>query len=128
MPRPHIPRHVHALPEATYFKPRGIPLRELDEIVVGLDEFEAFRLADLEGLSHEEVGLRMKVSRTTAGRLLAEARRKVAGALFGGFALRIEGGPAVSLAGRCRGHRHGGGNHAPGRGRRHGRKHNGRME
>jgi predicted DNA-binding protein (UPF0251 family) len=102
MPRPTKPRHIHAHPDATYFKPRGIPLRDLDEIVLGLDEFEAFRLADLEGCSHEDVGYRMNVSRSTAGRLLAEARRKVARALFTGSALRIEGGPTVSVAGRCR--------------------------
>ena len=52
MPRPHIPRHVHALPEATYFKPRGIPLRELDEIVVGLDEFEEMLGAIAEKSKH----------------------------------------------------------------------------
>lgn len=102
MPRPPKPRYVHALPEADYYKPRGVPLRELDEIVLGLDEFEALRLADLEGCDHAEVGYRMNVSRTTAGRLLAEARRKVAGALFAGAALRIGGGPTISVAGRCR--------------------------
>jgi predicted DNA-binding protein (UPF0251 family) len=91
-----------------YFKPRGIPLRELDEVVLGFDETEALRLADLEDLSHEEVGERMGVSRATVGRILKSARGKVAEALVRGKALRIAGGvtqPALRAApfGRGRG-------------------------
>jgi predicted DNA-binding protein (UPF0251 family) len=78
-----------------YFKPQGVPLRELEEQVLGLDEVEALRLADLGGLSQEEAGLRMGVSRATIGRILERARAKVADALTAGKALRIEGGPAV---------------------------------
>jgi len=66
----------------------------LAEVVLGFDELEALRLADCEGLSHEEVGKRMNVSRSTAGRILESARRKVADALVMGKALRIEGGLA----------------------------------
>ena len=92
MPRPPIPRLVRQFPGAVYYKPRGVPLRLLDETVVGLDEVEALRLADMEGLAHEEVGRRMNVSRATAGRILARARAKVAEALVTGKALRLEGG------------------------------------
>lgn len=88
-------RTVRHWPGAVYYKPRGIPLRQLEENVIGLDEVEALRLADREGLSQEEVGKRMSVSRATVGRILAEARRKVADALTAGKALRIEGGPAA---------------------------------
>jgi predicted DNA-binding protein (UPF0251 family) len=90
-PRPRVVRHW---PEAVYYKPQGVPLRVLAEVVLGFDELEALRLADQEGLSQEEVGRQMQVSRATAGRILAEARRKVADALVTGKALRIEGGPA----------------------------------
>jgi predicted DNA-binding protein (UPF0251 family) len=87
------------MPGAVYYKPRGIPLRILEEVVLGLDEMEALRLADLEGLPQEEVGNRMKVSRSTAGRVLESAHRKVADALVHGKALRIEGGPAQPAPG-----------------------------
>jgi len=92
MGRPPIPRVVRCFPGAVYYKPRGIPLRLLEEVVLGLDEMEALRLADVEGLPQEEIGRRMKVSRATAGRILETAHRKVADALVGGKALRIEGG------------------------------------
>ena len=94
MGRPPIPRVVRCFPGAVYYKPRGIPLRLLEEVVLGLDEMEALRLADVEGLEQEEMGRRMKVSRARTGRILETAHRKVADALVGGKALRIEGGPA----------------------------------
>jgi len=94
MVRPQIPRIIRRFPGAVYYKPRGIPLRMLVEVVLGFDELEALRLADCEGLSHEEVGKRMNVSRSTAGRILESAHRKVADALVMGKALRIEGGLA----------------------------------
>ncbi len=92
MARPLKPRLVCQAPEAVYFKPRGIPLHELDEVVLGFDETEALRLADLEDLSQQEVGEKMGVSRATAGRILKSARGKVAEALVRGKALRIAGG------------------------------------
>jgi predicted DNA-binding protein (UPF0251 family) len=74
------------------FHPAGIPVQALGEIVLTLDEFEAIRLADLEGLYQEQAAERMIVSRPTFGRILAAAHRKVAEALSNGKALRIEGG------------------------------------
>jgi predicted DNA-binding protein (UPF0251 family) len=76
-----------------YFKPRGIPLSELDEVVLTVDGLEALRLADAEGLEHVPAAGLMGVSRPTFSRLLAEARTAVATALARGFAIRIEGGP-----------------------------------
>lgn len=98
MPRPHKPRHVRHEPTAVYFKPVGVPLRWLEEVCLRRDEVEAMRLADLEGLSHEEVGSLMNVSRATAGRILGEARRKLAAALTHGRAIRVEGGTIESVA------------------------------
>ncbi len=57
-----------------------------------MDEFEAIRLADLEGLYQEQAAERMNVSRQTFGRIVESARRKVAQVLSEGLALRIEGG------------------------------------
>jgi predicted DNA-binding protein (UPF0251 family) len=93
MPRPPKLRVICHSPNATYFKPRGVPLTELEEVVLGLDELEALRLADFEGLSQEDAGQRMGVSRGTIGRLLESARKTVADALLHGKALRLEGGP-----------------------------------
>ena len=122
MARPRKPRAVRRQPEAVYFKPAGVPLRVLREVTLGLDEVEALRLADLEGLSHEEVGEMMEVSRATAGRILAEARRKTALALVEGQAIRVEGGVVQDLddeawavygAGRGRGRGRRGGRGGP---------------
>jgi predicted DNA-binding protein (UPF0251 family) len=93
MPRPRRTRRIDAALRARVFKPAGIPLAELEQRPVTLDGLEALRLADLEGLYHEEAARRMGVSRATFGRVLAEARRAVAGALVDGAALALEGGP-----------------------------------
>jgi len=92
MPRPKHCRRICGMPARTYFKPAGVPLTALEEVVLELDELEALRLADLEGLYQEEAAERMKVSRPTFGRIIETARRKVAEALVAGKALRIEGG------------------------------------
>jgi predicted DNA-binding protein (UPF0251 family)/predicted Fe-Mo cluster-binding NifX family protein len=92
MARPKCCRLVGASPATLLFKPQGIPSTELTEIVLTLDEAEALRLADLEGAYQEEASLRMGVSRATFGRIVTEARRKVAQAIFQGQMLRIHGG------------------------------------
>lgn len=92
MPRPPKPRSIRHEPSAVYFKPAGVPLRGLREVLLGRDELEALRLADLENLPLEDVGALMNVSRATAGRILAEARRCMACALAYGHAIRVEGG------------------------------------
>lgn len=97
MPRPRHCRYVSCRPNVTYFKPRGIPLTDLQEAVLTVEGLEALRLADLEGLTTGAAAERMRVSRHTFGRTLAEARRAVAGALVCGKALRIEGGSYAVL-------------------------------
>ncbi len=92
MPRPFKCRFVEKLPPADYFKPRGIPLSELELVNLTVDEFEAVRLADYEGLYQEQAAERMGVSRPTFGNILAAARKKIADALVNSRAIRIEGG------------------------------------
>lgn len=92
MPRPRKCRKINNTPDITYFKPRGVPLRELAEVYLPLDGLEAIRLADYESLTHEDAAGRMHVSRQTFGRILAAARKTVAKALVEGLALRIHGG------------------------------------
>lgn len=92
MPRPRNCRRVEILPNVNYFKPRGIPLSALQEVTLTVDEFEAIRLADLEGLYQEQAAQKMNVSRQTFGRIVESAHQKIADALIRGKALRIEGG------------------------------------
>ena len=92
MVKPKISRIVSSLPGVTYFKPAGIPLRMLSEIRLSVEEAEALRLKDLEGLEQIEAAVRMGVSRSTFQRVLYAARKKVADALLNGKAIRIEGG------------------------------------
>jgi uncharacterized protein len=92
MARPRQCRRVGSMPESNYFKPRGIPLSALEEVILTVDEFEAIRLADLGGLYQEQAAEKMNVSRQTFGRIIESAHKKVADALVKGKALKIEGG------------------------------------
>jgi predicted DNA-binding protein (UPF0251 family) len=101
VPRPHCCRRIGGQPAASIFKPIGIPMRMLDEVVMTLDEFEAIRLADLDGLYQESAAAQMEVSRPTFSRITAAAHRKLADAIVHGKALRIEGGPVLVTGDRC---------------------------
>lgn len=92
MARPFSCRRVHGKPPSAFFKPQGIPLSSLEVLAMTVDEFEALRLADLEGLYQESAAQRMGVSRQTFGRIVESARRKIADALANGKALEIKGG------------------------------------
>lgn len=92
MSRPPKCRRVEFLPGVTFFKPAGVPLRDLEEVAMSVEEAEALRLKDLEGLEQEQGAEKMNVSRPTFQRILAAARHKVADALLNGKAIRIEGG------------------------------------
>jgi len=85
-------RRVDYLPRINSFKPAGVPLAQLQEIRISIDEGEALRLKDLEGLEQEECALKMNISRSTFARILLSARQKTADALLNGKAIRIEGG------------------------------------
>jgi len=92
MVRPKRCRRIASMPGSSLFKPAGIPACSLGKVVVTVDEFEALRLADYEGLYQEQAAERMGVSRQTFGRIVEAARKKVAQALVEGLVLRIEGG------------------------------------
>ena len=89
MPRPCKHRKTSCRPNACYYKPRGIPMHELEEVVLEKDELEAIKLADLDGLKHEEGADKMNISRATFGRILERARNKIAGSIINGKAIRI---------------------------------------
>ena len=92
MVRPRLCRRVTFNPNVTYFKPRGIPLVDLEETILNVDEFEAVRLKDLNDLEQEECAKRMNISQPTFNRLVRGARKKIADAIVNGKAIRIEGG------------------------------------
>ena len=92
MARPPIERAVGGVPHVTLFKPAGVPGRDLEQLPLAVDELEAIRLVDLEGLSHEQAASAMGVSRQTVGRVLERGRATVAEALVGGKAILIGGG------------------------------------
>lgn len=92
MPRPKCNRQICGVPDKNYFKPRGIPSINLEEVVLSLDEFEAVRLADYEQLYQEDAAIRMNVSRQTFGRIIEAAHKKIADVLINAKALKIEGG------------------------------------
>jgi len=92
------------MPEVTYFKPAGIPLRALEDVGLTVEEVEAIRLKDLAGLQQVECAKRMHISRPTFHRILGSGRRKIADALVNGKAIRVEGGnfALTSQPFRCR--------------------------
>lgn len=92
MARPKKHRRVAFNPAISYFKPRGIPMRDLSEVRLTVDEREAIRLADFLGMSHEDAGRHMNVSRATFGRIVQQARKVIADALINGKAINVEGG------------------------------------
>jgi predicted DNA-binding protein (UPF0251 family) len=88
---------VAYLPQVNFYKPRGIPLSVLQHVALTVDELEAIRLADLQGLYQQQAAKKMNISRQTFGRILESAHRKIADALVSGKALSIEGG-TIELA------------------------------
>ena len=92
MPRPKNNRIVHEPPIFTEFKPAGVPATGLKQVLLTLDEFEAMRLADFLGMSHEEASDEMGISRSTFSRLIEKSRKKIAEFIFQGRLLTIDGG------------------------------------
>jgi predicted DNA-binding protein (UPF0251 family) len=92
MARPCKCRRISGHHCTDYFKPRGVALSELEEVILTFDELEAIRLADLDGLYQEEAAQKMSISRQTFGNIVESARKKTADAIFNGKALKIEGG------------------------------------
>ena len=92
MPRPRRCRSVGFQPDVTYFKPAGVRMVDLEETILTIDELEAVRLKDLEGLEQEEAAKKMNISQPTFHRLVLEARKKIADAVVNGKAIKIEGG------------------------------------
>lgn len=92
MPRPKLRRRVRCRPNAFYFKPAGIPLRDLEEVVLSIEELEAMRLNYLNEIDQTKAAKSMNVSQPTFHRIIDAAQKKIADALVNGKAIKIEGG------------------------------------
>lgn len=95
--RPKCVRTVEGIPAIDYFKPRGIPLMNLEAVHLTVEELEAIRLVDFEDLEQEQAATEMNVSRRTLARELKSGRKKIADALLHGKAIEIKGGDFISL-------------------------------
>ena len=90
--RPKKTRWIKCAPQERCFKPLCRPLSKLEDVYLTLDEFEAVRLACLEGLKQVDAAKLLKISRPTFSRILTSAQRKIADGLVNIKAIRIEGG------------------------------------
>lgn len=95
MPRPRKRRRVCGLPKTRTFGPAGIERGMMPPLTMTVEEYEAVRLMDREGLTQDQCARQMDVARTTVQRIYAEARQKIATALVDGRQLIIEGGDYV---------------------------------
>jgi predicted DNA-binding protein (UPF0251 family) len=87
--RPRLRRHVRFDPKVDYFKPRGVPLSELEVVELTREELEALRLSNLKGMGQTECAAKMKTSQSTLQRILFSARKKITDALINGKAIQI---------------------------------------
>lgn len=83
-------RRLRFKPKAHYFKPQGIPMHQLEEVVLTKEEMEAIKLKDFDGLEQTEASEKMNTSQSTFQRILTSARTKIAEAIVKGKALKIE--------------------------------------
>ncbi|MFH1768940.1 MAG: DUF134 domain-containing protein [Candidatus Omnitrophota bacterium] len=90
--RPKKTRWVKSEPAQRCFRPQCKPLSQLKDVYLTLDEFEAIRLVDLEGLIQSQAARQMRVHRSTVSRIVASAHRKIADAFVNIKAVKIEGG------------------------------------
>jgi len=90
MVRPKVARFLQFKPNVYYFKPQGIPLRMLEEIILQADELEAIKLHDIDGLEQVKAAKKMKISQSTFARILDQAYKKIAQGIIKGKAIRIE--------------------------------------
>ena len=93
--RHRSPRCIDHFPDVTFYKPTGVPMRDLEVVELSFAEVEALRLSDLEGLTQEEAASRMGISRRSFWSDLTDARKKIAYALTKGCAIQIVGSSYV---------------------------------
>ena len=89
MPRPRLNRKIKFNPNVVYFKPRGVPMRDLEEIELTAEEVEALRLKNIKDLDQTECAKKMNTSQSTFQRILSSAYKKTSEAIIEGKAIKI---------------------------------------
>lgn len=89
MPRPRCRHRLHGTPSVNFYKPQGVPLRNLKIIQLTLEEWEALRLKHVENLDQTQSAKKMGVSQSTLQRILSSAQNKTGQAIVKGWAIRI---------------------------------------
>jgi predicted DNA-binding protein (UPF0251 family) len=89
MPRPRLCRKIELNPNVTFYKPQGVPLRELKIINITHEEWEALRLKNVEGLDQTKAAERMNTSQSTFQRIFSGAQKKISTAIVQGMAIKI---------------------------------------
>jgi len=89
MPRPRLCRKIEFNPEITYFKPQGIPMRNLEIVELTTEELEAYRLRHISDLDQQAAAEKMNTSTSTYQRILNSVNKKIADALINGKAIKI---------------------------------------
>jgi predicted DNA-binding protein (UPF0251 family) len=89
MARPRLCRKISFSPGVTYFKPQGVPMRDLEIVELTIEEIEAYRLRHIDELDQKEAAVKMHTSQSTYQRILYSAYKKIADALINGKAIRI---------------------------------------
>ena len=90
--RPILDKIVNTIPLFVYYKPHGVSLDKLDELILTLEEIEALNLKDRQDLDQKDAAREMGISRSTFQRILKSARKKVITAIIEGKAIKFEGG------------------------------------
>ena len=90
MPRTKSEKKIRCAPNVFLYKPQGIPLQKLEKIEISLEEYEALRLFNKEGLNQTQGAEKMEISQSTFQRILCSARKKLALAILDGKAIEIQ--------------------------------------
>ena len=89
MPRPRLCRRIVLNPNITFYKPQGIPLKNLKVIKLTYEEWEALRLKNVEGLNQNQSAEKMNTSQSTFQRIFSNAQKKISTAIVNGMAIKI---------------------------------------
>ncbi len=88
--RPRKCRNILYKPSITFFKPKGVPLRDLEIIELTHEEVEALRLKNNNKLDQTEAAKIMDTSQSTFQRILSSAYKKISDAIVNGKAIKID--------------------------------------
>ena len=88
--KPRRARRLNRRFKDHYFKPRGIPMNTLEEVVITFEEIEALRLRYLDGMKQVDAASKMGLSQSQYQRDLWESHKKITDALISGKAIKVE--------------------------------------